>query len=62
MTMLVVIEEQKTKEHHEHEVTDALSVQCLCGGSIHPILGAWCILCGAKVVNLQRRFDTPLTA
>ena len=56
MNMLVVIEDQKTKEHHAYKTytfASALEVQCLCGGFIHSILGAWCVLCGAKVVQVQ---------
>jgi len=56
MNRLVVIEDQKTKERHEYRIdtfAGALNARCLCGGSIHPILGAWCVLCGAKVVQIQ---------
>jgi hypothetical protein len=56
MNMLLVIEDQKTKERHEfrsYTFASALDVKCPCGGSIHSILGAWCVLCGAKVVQVQ---------
>jgi len=56
MNMLVVIEDQKTKERHEYKIytfASALNARCLCGGSIHPILGAWCVVCGAKVIQVQ---------
>jgi hypothetical protein len=53
---LVVIEDQKTKERHEYRTytfASASKVQCPCGGFMHPILGAWCVLCGTKVVQIQ---------
>ena len=56
MNMLVVIENQKTKERHEsrpYAFASALDLRCPCGGSIHPILGVWCVLCGAKVVQVR---------
>jgi len=54
MSMLVVIEDRKTKERHEYKTPSALDVQCPCGGFIHIILGAWCVLCGARVVQVEQ--------
>jgi hypothetical protein len=53
LNILVVIEDQKTKDRHANTFSSALDVRCPCGGFIHPILGAWCVLCGAKVVEIQ---------
>jgi len=57
MNMLVVIEDQQTNERHERRTNtlgSLLDVRCPGGGSIHPILGAWCVLCGAKVVQVRQ--------
>jgi hypothetical protein len=56
MNTIVVIEDQATKRHHQREpypLGSALDVLCLCGARIHPIVGAWCSKCGAKVVQLR---------
>jgi hypothetical protein len=56
MNRLVVIEDRKTKERHEYRtctLASAIDVECLCGASIHPIYGAWCVRCGAKVIQVQ---------
>ena len=56
MGRLVVIEDQTTKERHEYRTctfASASKVPCPCGGSIHPILGAWCVLCRTKVVQVR---------
>ena len=56
MNMLLVIEDRKTKERHEfrtYTFASALDVPCPCGGFIHSILGAWCVVCGATVVRVQ---------
>ena len=45
-----------TKQCHEHEpytLGSRLDVRCLCGNLIHPISGAWCPLCGAKVIEVR---------
>jgi hypothetical protein len=31
-----------------------LDVLCLCGARIHPIVGAWCPQCRAKVVQVRQ--------
>jgi hypothetical protein len=54
MNMFVVIENQNTKERHGYRIASALVVQCPCGGFIHIILGAWCVLCRAKVVQVEQ--------
>lgn len=54
--VLVVIEASETKGREACRIrtfANALSVQCPCGGSIHRMLGAWCVRCGAKVVQVQ---------
>ncbi len=56
MNTIVVIENQVTKQSHEREpypMGSALDIPCLCGGRIHPMVGAWCSRCGAKVVQVQ---------
>jgi hypothetical protein len=56
MNTIVVIEDQATNERHEYKsdrFASALDVRCPCGGRIHPILGAWCLLCGAKVIEVR---------
>jgi hypothetical protein len=53
---IVVIEDQATKRTYDRKPYPrgtALDVQCLCGSSIHPIVGAWCPNCGAKVVQIR---------
>ena len=56
MNTIVVIEDRAAQRRHECEAYprgSVLDVPCLCGGRIHPIVGAWCPKCGAKVVQLQ---------
>ena len=56
MNMIVVFEDQATKNCQEgkpYRFASALEVRCLCGNLIHPIPGAWCPLCGAKVVEVR---------
>jgi len=56
MNTVVVIEDQVTKQIHESEpypMGSFLDIQCLCGARIHPIIGAWCPKCGAKVIQLR---------
>ncbi len=55
MNTIVVIEDQVTKLSYDREpypTGTALDIACLCGASIHPIVGAWCIRCGAKVIQI----------
>jgi len=60
MNTVVVIEDQTTKQSYRHEPYQmgiALDIQCVCGGFIHPIVGAWCRKCGAKVVQVTQEDD-----
>jgi hypothetical protein len=64
MNMIVVFEDQATKQRQEsnpYTFASALDVRCLCGNLVHPIPGAWCQQCGAKVVEvrLERRTEWP---
>ena len=52
----MVIEAGAMKQLHEYKVdtlTSPLDVACPCGAYIHAIAGAWCPLCGAKVVEIR---------
>jgi hypothetical protein len=54
--VIVVFEDQKTMHCQEgtpYRFASTLDVRCLCGNLIHPILGAWCPKCGAKVVAVR---------
>jgi hypothetical protein len=56
MNTIVVIEDHATKQPHErapYPFGSALDVPCLCGALIHPIVGAWCQKCNAKVVQIR---------
>jgi hypothetical protein len=56
MDTIVVIQDQATRESYENEpysMGTALYVPCVCGASLHPIVGAWCTRCGAKVVQIR---------
>jgi hypothetical protein len=56
MNNIVVVEDQMTKQSYESEpypMGSALDIPCLCGAHIHPIVGAWCRECGAKVVQVR---------
>ena len=53
---IVVIENETTQQSFEskpYPTGTALDIQCMCGASIHPIVGAWCPACGAKVVHIR---------
>jgi hypothetical protein len=57
MNTIVVIEDQETRQRHECEpfkTGNSLDIQCLCGAPVHPIVGAWCRKCGAKVVQVRQ--------
>jgi hypothetical protein len=57
MNTVLVIEDQATKQNYRSEpypMGSALDIQCVCGASIHPIVGAWCRKCGAKVVQIRQ--------
>jgi uncharacterized OB-fold protein len=61
MNMIVVFEDQATKQCQESEpyaFASALHVRCLCGNLVHPIPGAWCPQCGAKVVEVRQQRKT----
>ena len=56
MNMIVVFEDQATKQYQEskpYAFASALEVRCPCGNLVHPIPGAWCRQCGAKVVEVR---------
>jgi hypothetical protein len=56
MNIIVVFEDQATKQCQEskpYAFGSALEVQCPCGNLIHPIPGAWCTLCGTKVLEVR---------
>jgi hypothetical protein len=62
MNTIVVLEDPATKRRQEcapYAFASALEVPCLCGNLIHPIPGAWCTLCGRKVVDIWQE-STPL--
>jgi hypothetical protein len=54
---VVVIEDQATKQRcacEPYPMGSALDIQCpLCGARLHPIVGAWCRKCGARVVQIR---------
>ena len=55
MNTIVVIEDQATKliyDRDPYPMGTALDIACVCGARIHPIVGAWCTQCGAKVVQV----------
>ena len=57
MNTIVVIEDDVTQRSHECEqypFGSLLDVLCLCGARIHPIVGAWCPQCRAKVVQVRQ--------
>jgi hypothetical protein len=61
MNTIVVLEDPATKRRQEcapYAFASALEVHCLCGNLIHPIPGAWCTLCGRKVVDIWQE-STP---
>jgi hypothetical protein len=58
MNIVVVFENQATKQRlngKPYAFASALEVPCLCGNLIHPIPGAWCTQCGAKVVDVRQQ-------
>ena len=63
MNTIVVFEDQATKQCQEgkpYPFATTLDVWCLCGNPVHPIPGAWCTRCGAKVVDVrQEEFGFP---
>jgi hypothetical protein len=61
VNVIVVLEDQATKHHQEsspYAFAGALEVRCRCGNLIHPIPGAWCTLCGLKVVEVRQEYDS----
>jgi hypothetical protein len=58
MNIIVVFENQATKQRQDskpYAFASALEVRCVCGNLIHPIPGAWCAQCDAKVVEVRQR-------
>jgi len=56
LNIIVVLENQSNKQRYEqapYPFAGRLDVRCLCGSPIHPILGAWCPQCGAKVIEVR---------
>jgi hypothetical protein len=56
MNIIVVFEDQATKHCQEgkpYAFASALEARCLCGNLVHPIPGAWCTLCGLKVLEVR---------
>jgi hypothetical protein len=54
MNTIVVIQDAATHQSSEskpYPMGTALDIQCMCGARIHPIIGAWCTTCGARVVQ-----------
>ena len=63
MNVIVVLEDEVTRQRQEctpYEFASALEVRCPCGNLIHPIPGAWCTLCGMKVVDVRQE-SPPMT-
>jgi hypothetical protein len=61
--IIVVFEDRATKQCQEstpYAFASALEVACPCGNLIHPIPGAWCTLCGTKVVEVRPESRTQL--
>jgi hypothetical protein len=53
---IVVMEDSATRQRFDSQpypMGTALDIKCVCGARIHPIVGAWCPHCGAKVVEVQ---------
>lgn len=56
MNIMVVFEDAATKRRKEgrpYKFASTLDVLCPCGNLIHPIIGAWCPRCGARVVEVR---------
>ena len=56
LNIVVVFEDPATKQRKEgspYKFASTLDVPCPCGNLIHPITGAWCPRCGAKVVEVR---------
>jgi len=55
MNTIVVIEDKATQQTYQsnpYPTGTALDIECECGFRIHPIVGAWCPKCAAKVVQI----------
>jgi len=65
MNSIVVFEDLSTRQRREGEpyiFASTLDARCLCGNLIHPFPGAWCLRCGARVVEIrQEEFGSPVT-
>jgi hypothetical protein len=56
MNTVLVIEDHATKQSYDSEpfpMGTALDIQCVCGARIHPIVGAWCPKCRAKIIKIR---------
>jgi hypothetical protein len=57
MNNLLVVENQATKLSYDSEpcpMGTAVDIPCVCGARIHPIVGAWCPKCGARVLQIRK--------
>ena len=54
---ILIFEDRATQrtECKPYPFASTLEVRCVCGNLIHPILGAWCTLCGLKVVEVRHQ-------
>ncbi len=55
MNTIVIIKDKATLQSYESEpypTGTVLDIRCQCGARIHPIVGAWCPNCSAKVVQI----------
>ena len=56
MNTILVIEDPATKQNYDSEpfpMGTKLDIQCVCGARIHPMVGAWCRKCGARVLQMR---------
>jgi len=56
MNSIVTLEDPIKKQPHQCPPVEfgcVLHVKCLCGEPIWAIQGAWCIRCGARVIEIQ---------
>jgi len=55
MHSIVILEDPTKKQPHQCapvEFGSVLHVKCLCGEPIWAIQGAWCVRCGARVIEI----------
>jgi len=56
MNTIVTIQDAATQQSSEskpYPISTALDIQCMCGASNQPIVGAWCPKCDAKVIQIR---------